>query len=461
MGTTNVFERVLASLGKVLDSAKVNFLPSADVPKAGVLCTLPALLANGLLHHTKKYFQLPKGYYGIESIFVLLAFMALLRVKSIEKLRYQAPGEWGKFLGLDRIPEVRTLRKKIRILTDQGDPKGWSSSLSKDWLEENEIASSVLYIDGHVRVYYGDQTKLPRHYVSRERLCLHATVDYWVNAMDGKPFFFVNKEIDPGLIKVIEKDIITKLETLVPNPPSQTQLEADPYLHRFVIVFDREGYSPEFFLKMKQQRVACITYRKGSFENWPKEEFTQTEVISLSGEKTQMFLAERGTLLGNKIFVREIRRMSLNGHQTSVVSTDYTSNFKDIAISMFSRWSQENFFKYMMEHYNLDRLISYELEDVPADTRVVNPAYRSISSSIKKKAALLGRKRNEFGALILDREIEKKNVEKYQSRKADLSEEIHNLETEINLLKKDRKKTPTHLKFKDLQEQFPLYMQSF
>ena len=47
--------------------------------------------------------------------------------------------------------------------------------------------AGVLYVDGHVRVYHGSQTSLPRHYVARERLCLRATTDYWVNAMDGQP----------------------------------------------------------------------------------------------------------------------------------------------------------------------------------------------------------------------------------------------------------------------------------
>jgi hypothetical protein len=32
-------------------------------------------------------------------------------------LRYVAPGEWGKLMGLDRIPEVRTLRQKITQLS--------------------------------------------------------------------------------------------------------------------------------------------------------------------------------------------------------------------------------------------------------------------------------------------------------------------------------------------------------
>ena len=45
------------------------------------------------------------------------------------------------------------------------------------------------FVDGHVRVYNGDLTALPRHHVARQRLCLRATTDYWINALDGQPFF--------------------------------------------------------------------------------------------------------------------------------------------------------------------------------------------------------------------------------------------------------------------------------
>ncbi|HRI72196.1 MAG TPA: hypothetical protein PK156_48515 [Polyangium sp.] len=81
----------------------------------------------------------------------------------------------------------------------------------------NPGASGVLYVDGHVRVYHGHQTKLPKHYVTRERLCLRATTDYWVNAMDGQPFFLVNKVVDPGLIDVLREDIIPRLVRDVPG----------------------------------------------------------------------------------------------------------------------------------------------------------------------------------------------------------------------------------------------------
>ncbi len=171
------------------------------------------------LSHAEKYFQLPRGYYQLDSIFVLLAFMALARKKAVEDPRYCSPGEWGKVLGLDRIPEVKTLREKIGHLSRGHQAVKWAGQLSAEWMQSNPESAAILYIDGHVRVYSGRQTKLPRHYVARQKLCLRATTDYWVNAIDGRPFFLINKEVDPGLIKVLEEDIIPRLEKDVPNQP--------------------------------------------------------------------------------------------------------------------------------------------------------------------------------------------------------------------------------------------------
>ena len=74
-----------------------------------VLLALPALLMNGLLEHSDQIFSLPKGFYGLQSIFIILAFAALLRIQSIEGLRDSDAGEMGKLVGLDRIPEVKIL----------------------------------------------------------------------------------------------------------------------------------------------------------------------------------------------------------------------------------------------------------------------------------------------------------------------------------------------------------------
>jgi len=139
MGASNIEARVAASVGALENPVMPDFQPALDVPHGGVLCALPALLALGLLKTTGQFFDLPKGYYGLKSLFLLLAFMALARLKSIESLRYCAPGEWGKewgkLLGLDRVPEVRTLRQKIRLLSEDDRPEQWSSELCREWMD--------------------------------------------------------------------------------------------------------------------------------------------------------------------------------------------------------------------------------------------------------------------------------------------------------------------------------------
>lgn len=252
------------------------------------MCALPALLAVGLLKTTGRFFELPKGYYGLESLFLLLGFMALCRLKSIESLRYCAPGEWGKLLGLDRVPEVRTLRQKIRLLSANDRPEQWGAELCKQWMQAAPEQAGTLYIDGHVRVYHGHQTKLPRHYVARQKLCLRATSDYWVNAIDRQPFFVVHCAVDPGLIKVIEHEIVPRLEHDVPDQPSEAQLARDPWLHRFTLVFDREGYSPAFLARMKARRIACITDHKYPGADWSEAEFDRYTVTMPNGQKVEM-----------------------------------------------------------------------------------------------------------------------------------------------------------------------------
>ena len=103
--------------------------------------------------------------------------MALGRIRRPEGLRSIPPGEFGKVVGLDRVPEVRTLREKIGVLAGTGDPGAWMKELSKSWLEGDPEEAGYLYVDGHVRVYHGDVAKLPRRFVSRERLCLRGTTD--------------------------------------------------------------------------------------------------------------------------------------------------------------------------------------------------------------------------------------------------------------------------------------------
>ena len=114
----------------------------------------------------------------------------------------------GKLLGLDRIPEARCLRKKIAALGANDCSKEWGDYLGREWLNNSIEAVGTLYVDGHIRVYHGNKTRIPKKFVSRERLCLRGTCDYWVNDATGKPFFVIDKIVDEGMLKVLEEENI-------------------------------------------------------------------------------------------------------------------------------------------------------------------------------------------------------------------------------------------------------------
>lgn len=448
MGATNTLDRLAASVG-CLNGVAPQFTASADVPNGGVLLSLPALLAVGLLAHTTERFSLPSGYYSMPSIFLLLAFMALARLKTIEELRYCAPGEWGKLIGLDRVPEVRTLRQKIRQLTGSEAPTKWAADLCSDWMAAAPDQAAVFYADGHVRVYHGSDARLPRHYVAREKLCLRASVDYWVNAMGGQPFFVVHTDVDPGLVQVLRCEIIPRLLEVAPSQPTREQLVESPLLHRLTVVFDREGYSPELLKTLKEQRVACLTYHKYPTADWAATEFIRRRITLSSGLQVEMNLAERGIRLQG-LWLREIRKLTETGHQTSILSTDYVTDAGVLASRMFARWSQENFFKYMRQEFGLDRLVSYGTEDIPDTTDVVNPDYRRLDGEVRKLNGLLARRRAQLAATTMPDQAEAAALERFHHDQGDLLELVSELERRQCEMKKQRRNVPKHVKASEL-----------
>ena len=459
MGTacTRVEERTLAAFG-VCDGAPVRFEPCLDVPKGGVLCALPSLLLSGLLEGADQLGSKVKGYYRCFHILILLAFMALCRIKTVEQLRGHSPGELGKLIGLDRVPEVRCLRRKMDELSADNAAEHWAAHLGKYWMEADLEAVGTLYIDGHVRVYHGEQTKLPRRYVSRERLCLRGTTDYWVNDAIGRPFFVVEKVVDPGLLKTLREDIVPRLLNEVPGQPSEEELAANPYVCRFILVFDREGYSPAFFREMwKNHRISCTSYHKHPDEAWPQDWFKEHQVSMPNAEIVSLRLAEMGSLAGSgkdAVWMREVRKLTESGHQTSLISTAFELPHTELAARMFSRWCQENFFRYMMQHFAIDLLQEYGTDALPDTEAVVNPAWRELDRSRNWLQNKLRYRRARFAELSIHRESEDDKTQhgKWLQKKGVLLEEIQHFEHQLNKEKATLKRTPKHITWAQLEE---------
>jgi hypothetical protein len=450
MGTacTRTDERMAAALG-VMKSAVTRFERCRDVALGGLLAGLPALCGNGLLSGLGRHLSLPQGFYSALHILILLGSMALARIRRPEGLRHVPPGELGKVVGLDRVPEVRTLREKIAVMADTGTPHQWMRDLSHTWMEADPQEAGYLYVDGHVRVYHGTGTLLPRRYVSRERLCLRGTTDYWINDALGRPFFVVSKAVTDGLAATLLDEIVPDLLASVPAQPSEADLAADPLLHRFVVIFDREGSSHRLLSQLWDRRIGAITYRKAVKDLWPDSEFADIAVPVPGGGATRMRLASRHTVLSAgtaSIPVLEIRRLTSTGHQTAIITTARRVNSPVIAGRMFSRWCQENFFAYMMQHYDIDGLVQYGGEELPGTVEVVNPAWRTLDKAVKDTARRIRTLHADLGAATLQNDGGDLHA------RADRLQDIQRLEADTADLRITRRNTPKKVPLASLSE---------
>src|ERR1700739_1917124 len=198
-------------------------------------------------------------------------------------------------------------------------PNGRVAWPGDGWPEAKTNSVGLFSPEADVRVYHGTLPDLPRRYVARERLCLRGTTDYWINGLDGAPFFVLTQPVNPGVITVRRQSVVPRLLPQAPQPEVQA-LEADSLLPRFTLIFDREGYSPDFFAELKAQRIAILTYHKFPGQDWPLAEFVHHSVQLPGGQTVELTLAERGTRLSNGLWVRQIRELSATGTQSSILS---------------------------------------------------------------------------------------------------------------------------------------------
>jgi prepilin-type processing-associated H-X9-DG protein len=405
MATTRVLDRVLCATGKGIHAMPV-FEDNQSLCGAGILFMLPALLAQGLLK-TKEVYHLPlTHYYSLESTVLTLAFMALARIKNPEQLKQCKPGELGRIIGLDRVPEVKCLREKIKLLSDQGQSSHLNNLLIEHWYsDDGQEDANFLYIDGHVRIYYGQKANLPSKYVSRQKLCLSATTEYWVNDAKGLPLLMVMGELTEKLQDAIEYQILPQLmqtKLLCAEPGSEKH---NP---QCTLIFDREAYEPAFFYRLwDMYKIAVITYRKNVKDLWQEDGFNSTDVQVLDNS-VNMEICEQKTKLGGYTF-REIRKLGTGGHQTAIITTHPTLETKLVAGRMFARWSQENFFRYLIQDYDFDKMVSFGVETIDLEKMVVNPLYRQTNHKLKKLREKKQRIESKFYPLaeqVIDRPLE-------------------------------------------------------
>ena len=374
-------DRMLAAAG-MLDDAAPLFAPAKDVPRAGVLLAVPALVSSGVFEAADEvYGNIGPAFYGLRTILLTMVLLVLLRIKHPENVKEHSPGDLGRILGLDRVPEVKSIRRKLARLTmDDEQSERFIAALVRRRAARTQEALGYLYVDGHVRVYHG-QAGLPKTHVARMRLSLPATQDVWVNDANGDPVFFVTQQAHPQLVSAL--------------PPILAQVRRLVGERRVTVVFDRGGWSPKLFKRMHGERFDVLTYRKGKADAIPVDQFTAYEIELPTGTVTYE-LHDTNIVVSGDFKMRQVTRRK-GDHQTHIVTTRTDLGVTDVAWRMFNRWRQENFFKYMRQEFAIDALIEHGTQPDDPNRLVPSPARKVVDRDLANARAELKRLEIEYG----------------------------------------------------------------
>ena len=381
-------DRLLAAIG-LLDDALPVFAPTRSLPRAGVLLAIPALVASGLLSTAEKiYGSLGPAFYGLRTTLVAYVLLALLRIPRPETLKEYPPGELGRIVGLDRMPEMKTLRRKLARLASLKGSYRLGREVARQRIAKRGKVLGFLYIDGHVRAYHGKH-KVPKAYVTRMHLAAPATTDYWVNDQRGDPLFVVTADANAAMTRMLTPVLREVRELLGPRRHS-------------TVVFDRGGWSPKLFRELLAMGFDILTYRKGRTRHIAEKRFTRHKA-KLDGRPVEYLLHDQPVrFLKGKLRLRQVTRLTETGHQTPIVTSRWDLRAIVVAHRMFERWRQENFFKYLREEYLIDALADYQVEPDDPTRSIPNPARKAAVQEVYAARVHLRKLRESYGATAID-----------------------------------------------------------
>ena len=372
-------ERVLARFG-LLACAPPVFAPCARAPLAGLLLALPALAATGLFETAHEvYGALPNGFYSLDTMLCEGVFRVLLGQARAEGTTRIDPVALGRVLGLDRAPEVKTIRRKIGLLAKAGKAGDWITAMARRHIQARPEQAAVCYVDGHVRAYQGTR-KIAKTHVPRLKFPAPATVETWVSDAAGDPLLVVMAEPAASLAGELRR-LIPDLRALVGDD------------RRVLVGFDRGGWSPALFADLHAAGFDTLTWRKGHTadideacfsEHSHTDEHGRVHTWRLADTEVTLDIAE-GPRKGEVFAMRQISLFdSARTRQMHILTTRADLPAAEIRYRMGSRWRQENHYRYARIHFDLDSHDTYRTSDDDQTRSVPNPAKKTAYQQVEK-----------------------------------------------------------------------------
>ncbi len=367
----------------------------------------------------------------VERIMLTLFFMHALRLKSIEQTKHLLAAHFGPLV-LGSFCRLQNLRYAIDNITEQ---KHFDKAIAQHYQnisQRTELDDEIYYTDGHFSCYYGKYA-IPKGYDARKK-----------QAARGRNTIYLHNSLGHNILSFespTNTTLSVDIETLIGK-----MKKSFGKVNEKNLFFDRGGFSADCFKKITKADMYFTTYLKYRKKQAEIDEALFEEIeINIHGSVVKNHLYETEKQSKKYGTLRIIIFLGKQGKQIPVISTNPTLSAAEIVARLQKRWVEENGFKYMDEHFNIDLLTTYETEEAPDKIMSrPNPDRKAANKIIAEKKAALNELKEQYATKLNEvKDKDELTIAAFEEKENKLKWEIKNVEMELGLLELNRKDIPS------------------
>lgn len=293
-----------------------------------------------------------------------------LGIDTVEGAKHLRRGEAGPVAGLERSPELATLRVRLATLADGSDPLRLQRGFAAGMLATDPAAASVYFVDDHFKAYAGARP-VGKGWNTKRRHAEPGIDDTMLVDARGRAVVFGTGE--PSSLAATLPSVLAQLRAVVgPDAP-------------IMLAFDRGGAFPAAFTACRKAGAHWVTYRRA-----PLVETTVTPRRSWTvrdDRRITVMLADETVQINGYGEARQLTLFEASAPVLQVLTSDTTATGAALLCWLRARWRIENMFKYAVEHNGIDTLADYAMDIGPDTRKVANPARTAARKKVNQAEA--------------------------------------------------------------------------
>ena len=359
--------------------------------------------------------------------------MVAKNIRSIEQLKNVSSKEAGILIGMERLGSL----PKIWELFYAASAKNISKKVLKDFFS-NQIRSGFVSVwlwasDGHALPYTG-HCKTRYTYNTQRKMPIKGQTNIVTCDEQGRIVDFAIQE-GKGDLKSVILDLSQKWKEELPAQP--------------VMVFDREGYSTEYFYKLTQAQIYFVTWdkycNKQKLDNIDAANYTQSfnfngkeyqvyeevKALTVTIEKEEITFKLRHVYLWNKSSDKRVCAYAFVSPKITV---------QDCAKIILSRFcASENTFKHLADRHPLHYHPGFSMQE-SKNQEISNPEIKIKDKDIKKLAIEIQKIEKKLANLPENKN--KNGSERKNNPKAALQQTLSDKQEQLKQTKDIKKDLP-------------------